>query len=154
MAMEANAKGTSVVPSEEDIAIAQETQPLMAELESQSAENARYTLTDKQGVKLKISSAMFEALVQVVDAMASGKAIKVVPMDAELTTQQAADMLNVSRPYIVSLLESGKIPSHKVGRYRRIRFEDMRVYQMAQEMKRQTVMSQLADDAQELDLGY
>jgi excisionase family DNA binding protein len=60
---------------------------------------------------------------QILDLLAQGRGVQIIPKDVELSTQQAASLLNVSRPYLISLLESGKIPFRKVGRHPRITFE-------------------------------
>lgn len=69
---------------------------------------------------------------------------------AELTTQQAAGMLNVSHPYVIGLLESGQIPFRLVGSHRRIRFDDLKAYQQKAEAKSKAAADELADLGQEL----
>ncbi len=83
---------------------------------------------------------------------AEGRGVAIVPSHAELTTQQAADMLNVSRPYIVSLLENGEIPFRLVGRHRRIRFDDLKVYQRQNEAKSRSAADELTALGQELGI--
>lgn len=86
--------------------------------------------------------------------MAKGKAVSVIPSDAEITTQQAADILNVSRPHVVKLLEDGVIPFHKVGSHRRIKLKDVERYRQNKADEREEHLSELADQAQELNMGY
>lgn len=78
----------------------------------------------------------------------------VVPLHAEMTTQQAANILNVSRPYLIKLLEKGELAFTKVGNHRRIRFEDLMVFR--QKMKQQAfkAMDELVKQAQETEMGY
>ena len=91
-------------------------------------------------------------LAQVLSLLESGHGVQIIPEDAELTTQQAADVLNVSRPYIIGLLESGQIPFRKVGRHRRITFEALMEYKRQDDLKRRAAADDLADLSQELGL--
>ncbi|MBT1685017.1 excisionase family DNA-binding protein [Fulvivirgaceae bacterium PWU37] len=86
--------------------------------------------------------------------MAEGKSITLIPSEAEVSTQQAADMLNVSRPHVVKLLEQGLIPYKKVGSHRRILLEDLVAYEAKQKDQRTASLKQLAQQAQDLSLGY
>ena len=91
-------------------------------------------------------------LAQVLSLLESGHGVQIIPKDAELTTQQAADVLNVSRPYIIGLLESGQIPFRKVGRHRRITFEALMEYKRQDDLKRRAAADDLADLSQELGM--
>ena len=91
-------------------------------------------------------------LAQVLSLLESGHGVQIIPKDAELTTQQAADVLNVSRPYLIGLLESGQIPFRKVGRHRRITFEALMEYKRQDDLKRRAAADDLADLSQELGL--
>lgn len=95
-----------------------------------------------------------ELLQFILSSMAQGKAVSLIPSDSEVTTQQAADMLNVSRPHLVKLLEQGALPFKKVGSHRRILLEDLLAYEAKQARQREHQLQLLADQAQELNLGY
>ena len=86
--------------------------------------------------------------------MAEGKSITIVPSDSEVSTQHAADMLNVSRPHLVKLLETGSIPFKKVGSHRRILLQDLVTYEEAIQKEREKQLAFLTRQAQDLNLGY
>ncbi len=73
---------------------------------------------------------------------------------AERTTQQAADLLHISRPHLVRLIEDGMIPAHKVGTHRRVRYDDLMKYKQVNRAARLKALEKLSAHAQELDMGY
>ena len=89
---------------------------------------------------------------QILDLLAQGRGVQIFPKEVELSTQQAAAMLNVSRPYLIGLLEAGKIPFRKVGRHRRIRYEDLMAYMRVDDLKRREAADKLAELTEDLDL--
>jgi excisionase family DNA binding protein len=97
---------------------------------------------------------VFRLFVEILDELARGHAVTVVPGGKELTTQQAADMLNVSRPYVIQLLEDGRMPFRRVGTRRRIRFEDLVKFQRKDDAQRRKVADALTKEAEELGLEY
>ena len=86
--------------------------------------------------------------------MAQGNAVAIVPLHAEMTTQQAADILNVSRPYLITLLEKGELRYTKVGTHRRIQFKDLMAYKDKIKEQSSNAMDELVKIAQENNLGY
>lgn len=129
---------------------------------SQLANTAAAISTQRtEGVKIKIQETgefvtvpakALHLLFHILNNMAEGKAISLVPSDSEIPTQQAADMLNVSRPHIVKLLESGFIPHKKVGSHRRILLEDLIEYERKQKEQREVSVKTLAEQPQEINL--
>lgn len=87
-----------------------------------------------------------------IHSLAEGDAVSLVPVHSELTTQQAADLLNVSRPYLIKLLEQGEIPYTKTGTHRRIRFEDLVEYKLRRDDEREDALAELIRQSQELGL--
>lgn len=89
---------------------------------------------------------------QILDLLGRGSGVQIIPKEVELSTQQAASVLNVSRPYLIGLLESGKIPFRKVGRHRRITFEDLMEYKRRDDLERRAAADDLAALSEELGL--
>jgi len=86
--------------------------------------------------------------------MAKGNAVTLIPVHAELTTQQAAQILNVSRPFLIEQLEKGVIPYRKVGTHRRVMFKDLMEYKQTMDHSRLNALEELSAIDQELGLGY
>ena len=89
---------------------------------------------------------------QILDLLGQGRGVQIIPKETELTTQQAAATLNVSRPYLIGLLESGKIPFRKVGRHRRITFEALTEYKRQDDLERRAAADDLTELSEELGL--
>ena len=103
---------------------------------------------------IELPTGAISLLIEILDAMAAGRGVTIIPENAELSTVQAAEMLNVSRPFLIKLLESGRIPHRKVGKHRRIRIEDVMSYKSTIDREREAVLDQLAAEAQEQGMGY
>ena len=101
---------------------------------------------------IQLPEGVVALLRDILEAMAAGHGITLIPQHAELTTVEAADILHVSRPYLIKLLETGEIPFHKVGRHRRIRREDVMAYKEAIDQRREAVLDELVAESQELGL--
>ena len=95
-----------------------------------------------------------QLLVGILEEMGQGNAVSLIPIHTELTTQEAADLLNVSRPYLINLLKEGKIPFRNVGTKRRILAKDVLRYRASIDKKRLKALEALTKQAQELDMGY
>ena len=140
------------VPTDEETERAKKFSRILAR-EFASAESVKIQREDSDE-SIEIPRQVFNVLMRLLSVMSEGKAFSLIPMDKELTTQQAADILNVSRPYLNKILDIGEIAHRKVGRNRRIRFSDLMEYKKSQEQKSKAALQELADQAQELDMGY
>ena len=91
-------------------------------------------------------------LVGILDEMGRGNTVTVIPVHAELTTQQAADMLDISRPSLIQMLDEGKIEYRKVGTHRRVRFESVMAYKRKVHAERLAALNELAAYDQEIGI--
>jgi excisionase family DNA binding protein len=108
----------------------------------------------EQDETLDLPAAAVELLVDILAAMVDGRGISLIAEQAELTTVEAAEVLHVSRPYLIKLLNEGALPHRKVGKHRRIRMEDVMAYKSRIDGEREAVLDELAAQAQETDIGY
>jgi excisionase family DNA binding protein len=112
----------------------------------------RARLRGPRGEEMIIPQSLYAVLVQAVKELMNGRAISIVPVTAELTTQQAADMLNVSRPFLVKLVEAGAIRFHKTGTHRRVYLKDLLAYKRKRDEKAQRALGRLVTEAQDLGI--
>jgi excisionase family DNA binding protein len=121
---------------------------LSALLFHQGGVHARFTVSNEVGESVDLSPSLLKVLETAAGMMASGAGVAVLARDDELTSQQSADILNVSRQYMVRLLERGDIPSTKVGTHRRVRAEDLAIYRQRRDEGRSAALANMADEAQ------
>jgi excisionase family DNA binding protein len=141
-------EGSSVLPSKRDSDLAREASQAISGGRQKSL---RVKIGDKELILPQAATRLIQHLLT---EMAKGNAVTLVPIHAELTTQEAADFLNVSRPHLVRLLEQKKMDFHMVGTHRRIRFEDLMAFKASFEKNRLEAMDELASQAQKLGMGY
>jgi excisionase family DNA binding protein len=103
---------------------------------------------------IAVPRAVFEFFVAALEGLASGQAVTLIPGDKEMTTQEAAEFLKVSRPFLIRLVESGELPFRKVGSHRRLRFTDVFKYRELDDRKRAKAAARLTAEAEELGLDY
>lgn len=121
-----------------------------------SGASLRIKLIEPDGIQelVEIPATAYRLLVDILTQMAQGNAVTLIPVHAELTTQEAANLLNVSRPFLIKLLESGEIPYRTVGKHRRICCQDVMDYKQKIDLARSQALDKLVAQAQELGLGY
>lgn len=110
------------------------------------------TLSGAEGEEMEVPESLFQALRQVVHQMAQERAAMILSVNKDLTTQEAADILRVSRPFLIKLLEEGKIPYFLVGTHRRIHFHDLMAYKTRWEAERRAALDELTRLGQEMGL--
>jgi len=143
-----------VLPTAEDVARAQKAVSALAR-ESSGVSNVGFAIeSDSRRFKVVLPDAAVQLLERMLDEIAQGDAVTLMPIPSELATEQAADLLNVSRPYLAALLKSNVLPSREVGTKRRIPLEQLLEYKRAEDASRLEVLNQLTREAQELGLGY
>ncbi len=145
-----------IMPSESEVELARISSRILSTITLKKAKSIDILLeTDnhhRNTVTLPFSA--FNLLITILTQMAEGNAVTLIPIHAELTTQEAADLLNVSRPYLIRLLEEKKIPFRKVGTRRRILFQDLMDYKAKIDKARHKILDELTEEAQNLDMGY
>lgn len=144
---------TDSLPDPQAAALARESSAALARLLSSHPAQDR-ALVRLDGEDLILPRQAVELLRSLLAEMAQGNAVTILPVHAELTTQEAANLLNVSRPHLVKLLENGELPHTRVGSHRRIRLADLVAYQQQRDAACDAALQALVDDAQELGMGY
>jgi excisionase family DNA binding protein len=146
----------TVAPSEADTLLARESSRRLATHKLGRRASIRIQLLDdgEKAETIAVPTSALRLFLHLLTEMSQGNAVTLIPTHAELTSQQAADLLNVSRPYLVKLLDEGRIPCRTVGKYRRVRFDDLMAFKRKDDEARAKVLDQLTAEAQELGMGY
>jgi excisionase family DNA binding protein len=144
-----------VLPSQEEVILARETSRKLAQsIEPEQIMSLKIQNQDGKEVAMDLPASAVRLLLDILEQMANGNAVTLTPLHAELTTNQAAELLRVSRPFLIKLLDEGEIPYRKVGRNRRILAKDILAYRRANFENRSKVLDELTEQAQELNWGY
>lgn len=141
-----------VVPSEQDAVLAETARRTLEQ--SDAAGKPLHLQLSAAGHELTfdLPPVVTRLLLDILKETAAGNAVTLVPVDAEITTQQAADLLNVSRPYLVGIIEKGVLPARMVGNQRRLPLKEVLAYKADHFAKRSTALDQLVAYDQELGL--
>lgn len=147
--------GEPVAPTDADAIVARDSarRLLPALATANGTVQLRVGEPDGTNEPVTIPTAAFRLLVSILSEMASGNAVRLIPHHAELTTQEAAELLNVSRPYVVRLLDEGRMPSHRVGTHRRVLFKDVMTYKAEHRRARGRALDRMTAIDQELGLA-
>ena len=139
---------TRRLPTHEEIASASEAATALA---NARAEKGVLKIQGEDGEVFRFAPAIADMMIDLLGHIARGDMVTLVPTSAMLTTQQAADILNVSRPYLSKLLKEGKIPFIPVGSHRRVMHTDLMVYKERRDADRKATLDELARLGQEFD---
>ena len=115
-------------------------------------QDVQIVVKDQTNVVVPLPARAVAIILEVLQSMASKTPFSIIPHDAELTTQQAADFLNVSRPFLIGLLDQGKIDYRKVGTHRRIRYADLLEFEKASRAEREAAIAEMIAESQRLGL--
>ena len=134
--------------------MARESALLISRLASPDHDLKLTVKEEGQDETLVLPAGAVALLMDILENMAAGRGITLIPQNAELTTVQAAAILNVSRPFLIKLLDEKAIPHHKTGKHRRIRIEDVMAYKVKVDQDREAVLDRLTTEAQAQGMGY
>jgi len=157
MALRDHAELETIPHTTEPVTAPEATRPGLVDLYNLLSDNAQsneqFTVMAANRRAVVLPSTVVQLLRQVVGTLAKGDALRLVAVHQELTTQQAADLLNVSRQYLVRLLDEGKLAYHKTGTHRRLKLEDVLEYRRQRDSERKESLAELSRMTQEFG-GY
>jgi excisionase family DNA binding protein len=147
----------SVVPSEADRTLARDSARDLSLLLGRKPGTTSLKVAERGGKQpnaIPVPASALPLIADLLTQLARGRAVTIIPLDSELTTQQAADFLGVSRPHFVKMLDGKELPSRKVGTHRRVLFADLTEFKSKRLGDRRKALDELASEAQKLGLGY
>ena len=142
------------LPTEQDSVMARESSRVLSSYANRQDALQIEISDDVQHDKIELPSSVVRLLLDLLTEVAEGNAVTLMPLHAELTTQEAANLLNVSRPYLVGLLDTGAIGHRKVGTHRRVLLKDLLEYKRREDENRQRALEELTQQAEDLGMGY
>lgn len=146
----------TILPDDKEVAAALESRRQLAGFLSTHLETQRIQIFDQEQRPhtVQLPASALRLLDEILSELAMGNAVRIVPVHAELSTQEGADLLNVSRPHLVKLLDQNVIAHTKVGRHRRVKFADIMAYKQNRTAQSRQALDELTAQAQELKMGY
>ena len=145
-------KHTPALPSKADAILARKSARILASQILKAGPIPVRLLGGSAKETIEVPAPAVKMLVRILNEMAKGNAVTLIPVQAELTTQDAAEMLNISRPSLIQLLDDGKIPFRRVGTHRRVRFEGVMAYKRRADAERRAALAELAAYDQEIGI--
>jgi len=140
-------------PPEQHAALVELSEALRQLLAAPHHKLPRLDLLGAADRRISLPESALRALQRSVEMLSKGYAVNIFPVHETLSTQKAADILNVSRQYLVRLLDEGKIPCTKVGRHRRIQSDDLLVFKQRRDKRRKSLLAEISRLGQEMS-GY
>jgi excisionase family DNA binding protein len=145
-----------IAPSESDVEVAKVSSRKLASVAGQKKAITQVQIVagghSREVIDLPTSA--MKLLLRILTEMGKGNAVTLMPIHAQLTTQQAAELLGVSRPFVVKELKSGKLNYQMAGTHRRIQYSDLMEYKAKMRQEHDSAMDELVKQAQELGMGY
>ena len=141
----------SLIPNQQDVLMAQETHRQLGGISLGQKDSLRMQI---EGKMVAIPMAAARLLLDAISRMAEGKSMAVIGLEDEISPQEAAELLNVSRPFAAKLFDEGVFPSRKVGTHRRALASDVMAYKEREKLARLKALDELAAQSQRLNLGY
>jgi len=142
------------LPTSDEIDVAKQSSRTLAKYASVDRVQMSITGSNGETDEFVLSGHVMQILLDVLSEMSNGNAISLIPHNQEISTQEAANILNVSRPYLVKLLENGEIPFHKVGTHRRVKLQDVISYKQRVDESRHSALDELTELSQSEGMGY
>lgn len=139
-------------PSKEEQKIAMDSYHTFADVISGLHKNGVQIEIEETNEKIKVPLKALKLLAEILKVTSQGKPISIVPIATEMTTQAAADLLGCSRPHLVKILENGEIPFTKIGKHRRVRFEDVMSYKKRKKAEQEKLLTQIMQADQQAGL--
>ena len=145
---------TTYIPDPEEASLAQASAQVLASKLVGRPERVAIRFVEGSREVIELPFTAVRLFIDLLNEMAEGNAVSLIPTHAELTTQQAADLINVSRSFLVKLLDEQEIPHRKVGTHRRVMFSDLQAYEERVRRDRSKALDELVVESQALGLGY
>ena len=142
------------LPTSDEIDVAKQSSRTLAKYASVDRVQMSITGSNGETDEFVLPGHVMQILLDVLSEMSNGNAISLIPHNQEISTQEAANILNVSRPYLVKLLENGEIPFHKVGTHRRVKLQDVISYKQRVDESRHSALDELTELSQSEGMGY